>query len=500
MLRLLALLLLSASVLVAEEETLDSMVKKTDPDNADAVFALAEWCGEHNLPTKSRQYYKAVLKIDTNHEAARTALGFVRVGDKWVSAQHLKEPAPGKGPEGGKIAGSGPAPSADQIHWDLAIPKDPEPENPFITDYINRLPGLKNDCTDMDNAVATMGTDANMPMAIPRLCAALARPDYGDIFGASNLAMDLIKNGRADAAKPLLPFIVKASEHITDAGDLEAAAFAMGKFRDRRALPRLIELMDHKDDTVKETAANAVSMITMLPQPVTKAKAAQWWSQNHAIDEKTVFMTQLKSSDPMVSIEAARALYELREKAMVPVVIKLLRSDDRAVTVKALQLLVKITGRDWSYDPAMPKEARDKRVDLVEKWWKDEGARFVFVADVAPKKELPVAPVAQIDQEAEWVRQLGSIEGNLSQQAEANLLGKGNASVQALLNGLDDQAVIIRRKCHDILRSITKQDFQFDPRAEPAARAKPVAAWRDWAAKKGLLKDEEGDAEPTPKK
>ena len=42
-----------------------------------------------------------------------------------------------------------------QMTWDLNIPKDPQPENPFITGYVETLPGLKNDSTDMDNAVAT---------------------------------------------------------------------------------------------------------------------------------------------------------------------------------------------------------------------------------------------------------------------------------------------------------------------------------------------------------
>jgi hypothetical protein len=489
MLRLLVLLVLSVSALVGEE-TLDSMVKKTDMNSADAVYGLAQWCSEHGLPTKGRQYYNAVLKIDKDHEAARAALGFVRNGDRWVSAMHLKEQGVGK-PDAPK-PGDASTPTAAQMTWDLNIPKDPQPENPFITGYVEKLPNLKNDSTDMDNAVATMITDENLPMAIPRLCAALARPEYMDVFGAANVAMSLIKDGHADAARPLLPFIAKASERITDAGDLEAAAFALGMFRDRRVLPRLIELMDHKDETVRDTAANAIGMITMLPQPVTKARASQWWSQNHALDEKTVFQQQLKSGDQMVAIEAAKALYELRDKTMVPVVIKLMRSDDRQVTLKALQLMVKISGRDWSYDPAAAKEARDKRVDLIEKWWKEEGPRFVFVEDAKPKKEPPPATVVQVDQEAEWVKQLGSIEGNVGQQAEANLMAKGTGSVSALLRGLDDQAVIVRRKCHDLLRSITKQDFQYDPRAEPADRAKPLAAWRNWAQQKGLLKDEEG--------
>jgi hypothetical protein len=59
------------SCLVQGEDTLADVIKKTDMSNADAVYALAEWCAEHNKPTTARQYYGKCIEIDKDHEAAR---------------------------------------------------------------------------------------------------------------------------------------------------------------------------------------------------------------------------------------------------------------------------------------------------------------------------------------------------------------------------------------------------------------------------------------------
>ena len=84
--------------------------------------------------------------------------------------------------------------------------------------------------------------------------------------------------------------------------------------------------------------------------------------------------------------------------------------------------------------------------------------------------------------------------------AEQNLLGKGNESVPALLKGLNDPGVIVRRKSNDILKSLSKTDVGFDPRADD--RTKGVDAWVAWATSKGLIKvkEEQGEEVEKPKK
>jgi hypothetical protein len=68
--------------------------------------------------------------------------------------------------------------------------------------------------------------------------------------------------------------------------------------------------------------------------------------------------------------------------------------------------------------------------------------------------------------------------------------------VPALLTGLKDPGVIVRRKCNDILKTLSKTDVGFDPRGEEDQRMKGIAAWTAWAKEKGLLgKDEAGEAQ-----
>jgi HEAT repeat protein len=499
MLRILLLTCLVATSMAAEE-TFDEALKKTNLSDASSLYQLAQWCAEHNAPTKARQYYGQVIKLDKDHEGARAALGYIRAGDRWVSASAQAaagKDAPARGGKDDVGAAATPAPTAAQVQWDLNVPVDPQPDNPFINAYIERLPTLKNDSNEMESAIATVMMPDNLPMGLPRLCAALGRPDFMDIYGASNLANNLAKSGDWANARVLQGFLAKASERITDAEDLEAFAFAMGVFKDKRAVPRLIELLDHPVASVKQTAGTSIGLITALPQPVVKARAKEWWERNHDVSEKSVFMQQLRSPDPTVSVEAAKVLIDQREKEAVPVAIKLLRSDDRAIATKAFRLVVQVSGRDWAYDVALPKDQREKRVQMVEKWWKEAGPRFVWPQDAkAARAEEAAAPAAPVDPTIGWVKQLGSIEGTVAQQAEASLQGAGPAAVPALIAGLENEASIVRRQCNDLLRTITKQDMTFDARGEPAERAKAIEAWRAWARKQGMLKDgEEGGGE-----
>jgi hypothetical protein len=498
-LRVVAISLLTASLALAED-SYEDMAKKTDMSNADQVFALAQWCQEHQKPTQARQLYSKVIKLEPDHEGARAAMGQVKVGDRWVSEKQLdagNKPNDKHGDKGG-ATGGGSAPTAAQIAWDLHLPRDPQPDNTFINSYIDKLPHIKNDSSDMDNAVATMLNGDNFPCAVPRLCAALARPDFDDLFGASEVVMQLAKAGQLEAARPLMGFLAKASEHVKDPEDLEHFAFAMGLFKDKRALPRLIELYDIQDTNLHDTLGLAVGQITALPSPVSKEQAQAWWSKNWNADAKTLYLAQLKSGDPASQIAAAEALYDLREKSIYPTLVKLMRIDDRPINGRALALVVKMSGLDWGYTPALPAPEKEKKVLLAEKWWKDNGEKFHFPEVAAPVVPQATAEEKQADQISGWVADLGSVVGNKAGEAEQSLSGAGLKAVPALIGGLDNTAVIVRMKCNDLLKTITKQDFKFEPRAEEADRAKAVAAWKQWAASKGV--DDAGGGDANPKK
>ncbi|MBA2481510.1 MAG: hypothetical protein H0V44_12670 [Planctomycetes bacterium] len=494
MLRLISVLMVTlACALANAQESLESKIAETDMNSAESVFELANWCKTHNLPMKSRQYLSQVIKIDKDHEGARTAMGQVRVGDRWVSATHAPpgtgQPKPGDEAPVVKRTASGPGPKAADIAWDLSVPKDPAAANTFITKYVERMSTVANDSHEMDVSVATCLAADYLPSAVPRLCAALARSDFTDLYGASSMVSELVRKGKTDEARPLLPFLVKASERVSDPTDLECFAYAIGLFKDRRAVPRLIELMGSGNDSVKNAAASAVAAITLLPdRGMSVATAQEWWDLNHSVSERETYQAQLRSADAAIAVEAAKALYPLRDTSIIPVLIKCLRSEDKHANLRAASLIAKITGTDWNYDPAMPAEQKAKIADRLDAWWKQEQGRFTWIEDRKAQSATNAVPK---DANAEMVSQLDSREGDRGQLAESGLMARGDEAIPALIDGLSTNSSIVRRKCNDILRAITKQDFQFDARDSDEARAKAVAAWKAWNAARSPAKTDE---------
>jgi len=474
------------------EDSLEDMVKKTDMSNPDQVLTLAQWCTDHDYPTNSRGYYRAVLKLDPDNEAARTAMGYVRSDNgAWKyqnPADSVKAAAAAGG--AGDATATGSAPSASQITWDLSLPRDPAPDNDFVNAYIDKLPSLANDSSDMDNAIATLSTDDNFPMALPRLCAALARPSFTDLYAAGMIVQNFSKDGRLNLVRPLLGYMVNATTHVSDADDLACAVFAIGLFKDKRAIPRLIELYNANGDAVKEACGNALAAITALPAPVSKAQAQAWWRKNYAADPHDLFMQQLKNPDPAVELAAADALFDMQEKDIFPVLVKLLAVDDRAINQRALFLIKKMCGLDFNYLESTDPDDRAKRIDMAAKWWKDNGEHFEFPAvpgadnasSAANPAQAPAPAQVASDQYDTWVSQLSAVTGTTADQAEQSLRAAGPAAVNALINGLSSTASIVRSRCNGVLKSTTKQDFEFDALASEADRAKALAAWQAWAA------------------
>ncbi len=505
------LLLLLLSCLAQSEETHQDVIKRTDMGNADAVFTLAEWCAEHNKPTTARQYYAKCIEIDKDHEAARSRLGQVKVGDRWVAAAQApagSKPAAGANAAPGAVArgSSGPGPAAKDVAWELAVPSA-SGDTGFVDNQIERMNRAKNDSDDMDSAVLTLLRADCRPQLLPRLSNALMRPDFNDIYGACQITLKLLKEGHRGAARKLLPFIAKCSEHVTDADDLETFAYVGPLLRDRRLVPRLIELMDHANAAVKKAATGGVSALTLLPAgDLTSAKAKAWWDLNWNVPEHQVLMEQLRSADPKVSVEAAKGLYELREKLIVPVLTKLLKSDDHQVVNDAIMVIAKITGNDWGFATDLPPDKKTAIIASLDKWWKENQNRFEWIEDRNAKPEADAATAAgakPADPNLQLIQQLSSAEGHQSENAQANLLSKGKEAVPALISGLRDKSTLVRSKCNDLLKTITKQDFKFDAHADEAKLTAAIDAWRKWALSQKIVleagEEEAGDAAPAGK-
>lgn len=65
-------------------EQYDARAARLDP-TADAHVELARWCEDKLLSRQAREHYLAALKLDPDHAAVRSRLGFVKAGDQWVA-------------------------------------------------------------------------------------------------------------------------------------------------------------------------------------------------------------------------------------------------------------------------------------------------------------------------------------------------------------------------------------------------------------------------------
>lgn len=496
-----SLLLALAVPLSCFGETYEEMLKKTDQTSAQAVYELAEWCQANSQPTKYRQLLAQVIRIDRDHEAAREALGQVKVGTQWVAKSQVKD-SPKETSESGPKLPSGTGPAADKIAWDLTLARDPQPKNPFVGSYIAKLNSATNDSSDMEIAISTLITAENFPMALPRLQAALLTPTFNDLYGPSAIIQALLKAEQRADAKALFPFVVVASARSTDSEDLQSFTYACAGIRDKRAMARLLELMASTDKEVASAALEAAAAITGLPVASLNVNTANaWWARHYASDDSQILKTQLLSKDSDTSIAAAAQLGAIQDKKAVDVLIEWLKTEDPKIAAKALQQVAQFTGRDWGYVPTDPLEARLKRVAMLSKWWKENRDTYKLQVDQRLIKGSTVvndagAPAA--DPKLAMLRNLSSTDSKLAAQAENDLLGQGTISVPVLISGLTNDSPITVRTCDRLLQQISKKnDISVNPRDTPEARQKAITAWKTWANEKKLLPLEGDEEEET---
>ena len=490
-------------------ESYEQLERETDMTNAESVYTLARWCADNSKPIRAGQLYAKVVKLDPNHHGARTARGEVLVGNRWVNKAFVPK-AGNAAPDGSgeqavasRQPSGGPGPSAKEVAWELSLPKDPNPlQNDFVDGLIERMRTAANESSPMDSAIATLVREDNWPTAFPRLCAALAKPGYGDVYGACGILMELAKGQRTREMKRLYPFIMKASEGVENAEDLATLAMVSVQMRERKAVPRLTELLSHASPDVQEYAREALAAITRLPaKGITPEKAKAWWAANWSANEDAILLEQLRNPDLSTAVEAAAGLAEMRNPDIFPVLFKCLRSEDPAVLRRAIEVLRRTTTLDWGIALAMPAEQRIKRVELVEKWWKEEKNNFRWPG-LPDSEEAVGAAATAVDPDRQAVNLLASTSGSESQESETRLRARGRAAVPALIHGLSSPNPLIRRRAHDILLETTRQNFAYDPRGEDAKRTEAIDAWRAWAVKEKLIAPEDdtiGQDGPAPK-
>jgi len=88
--RLLALALIVAVAFAGEDALRKDYAQRAGSiaaGDATAHYKMALWCAEHGLKVESRKHHRMVVILQPDHRAARRALGFEKIGGRWVSGR-----------------------------------------------------------------------------------------------------------------------------------------------------------------------------------------------------------------------------------------------------------------------------------------------------------------------------------------------------------------------------------------------------------------------------
>jgi tetratricopeptide (TPR) repeat protein len=66
------------------EEELDARLEQIRRDNIEALHKASRWAREEGLTQRAAEIAEKILKLDPDHEGARSLLGYVQVDHKWV--------------------------------------------------------------------------------------------------------------------------------------------------------------------------------------------------------------------------------------------------------------------------------------------------------------------------------------------------------------------------------------------------------------------------------
>ncbi|MDA3961001.1 MAG: hypothetical protein PF961_09440 [Planctomycetota bacterium] len=479
---------------VASSEDYAEQLAKTDLTSADEVFMLAAWCKEGGLHFSASKHFKQALKIDPDHQPTRDALGYVWYDKRWVHKSRVpgaSNPRPATGKGGGRSKPGRPGPSTADVDWDLRLPeRSSEPDARWLINIIAEMNTVGNFAPEMEQAWRTLLLPQYLPYSGNELAHALSDPSFTDIYGATQFVQTCLQSddpAKQAQGKMVYPFVVKASERVTDGEELYYFALVVGQAGDKRAVPRMIDMLDGEGDA-QAGAMAALSMLTLIPEDeVTKDRAQTWWNRYHSASDGEIYGHLLKSADPLVRLGACDRLYPEQDPRIVPTLIDICKSDNGPAFDGAVTLLRTISASDWGLAKSeLSPDEKAERIERLEEWWDTEGAKFTFVEF---RNLAPVDAATSNAQTAEtWIRELTSLDQGAARAAQDRLLQAGNDAVPALIDALESSDGIRSAKARDLLRTITKQNFGFEPnRGSKAEREQAVASWKAWAKEQQLL-------------
>ncbi len=92
-------------VKATKEDEYAEKAKGLSARDADGHFKLGLWCQTEGLVSQAKKEFQAAIKVDPDHEGARTALGFERVDGQWLDEKGKRAYLAAKEEEEAKAAG-----------------------------------------------------------------------------------------------------------------------------------------------------------------------------------------------------------------------------------------------------------------------------------------------------------------------------------------------------------------------------------------------------------
>ncbi len=319
-------------------------------------------------------------------------------------------------------------------------------------------------------------------------------------------------------------------------GVRESSAVALGKIGDARALPVLRRALKQGDERLPQLAFGAiVNICRPNPKLLSETADALVTDSEHAraaqlielLLETTIDKPELAdmiqparrnlSRCYLAQEQWAKALKLLedfnRANPDAPDVIEdyaraLAGSEKYTEAFRQYVRLAQLTRKEAGYWPEqvallqnmVAKKRCEQALELIREAERATPAPPEAVG--AQLKELKNACRLQVletaaagaDGTEKLVKYLGSEEAVEREAAAAKLKERGADAFGALVNGLVDPNVRVRRGSVELLRQLSGKNFDYDPEALPEVRARNVELWREWL--KTTVKPPETTTEP----
>jgi len=337
------LLLLCFLAGLAWGESYEDRLAQTDIDDPDQRYELAMWCKQRKMHRTAHKHFKAVLDTNPDHVPTRREMGYIRIEDEWVHLSRV--PAnmrPGNRAEDGTDAESGdgggeiplstgPGPKASDIEWDLTLPREPEGLQRYATHVDRYISKLERESTMWD-AIATLMLPEHREVAAYRLAHRTREGSSGLTYGIAMFMIELRRKGGprgVQMAEDLVPFLVASARNESNPDALYAFCTTVGQYGEKKAVPRLIQLLDHPNEDVVDGARTAIQAITFLAYDEIDADSAQaWWDRYHAASDALIYGQALEDDNPEARLNACKRLYQSQDKRIVPVLADLVADEN----------------------------------------------------------------------------------------------------------------------------------------------------------------------------